>query len=88
MWVGETVALDLSGQRTVCSHMLIAHRDKRGRLEHFSAIMRDISVEKAAAQALARNEQTLRSLADTMPAIVAVIDRQQRYRFVNASFER
>ncbi|HEY2926032.1 PAS domain-containing protein, partial [Piscinibacter sp.] len=88
VWVGETIALDLSGQRTVCSHMLIAHRDKRGRLEHFSAIMRDISVEKAAAQALARNEQTLRSLADTMPAIVAVIDRQQRYRFVNASFER
>ena len=88
VWVGETIALDLSGQRTVCSHMLIAHRDKRGRLEHFSAVMRDISAEQAAAQALARNEQTLRSLADTMPAIVAVIDKQQRYRFVNASFER
>jgi diguanylate cyclase (GGDEF)-like protein/PAS domain S-box-containing protein len=70
------------------SHLVIAHRDKAGRIEHYSAVMRDISAEVEAKRALQRQTATLRSVAEAIPAFVAVVGADLRYRFVNASFER
>jgi diguanylate cyclase (GGDEF)-like protein len=50
--IGETFLWDAERRETPCSHILIAHRDRRGKLQHFSAIMRDISAEKAAEKRL------------------------------------
>ncbi|HJW12627.1 MAG TPA: PAS domain S-box protein, partial [Albitalea sp.] len=88
VWVGEAVKRDAHGREIPCSHVLIAHRDKNGKLEYFSAIMRDVSADKAAQHAVLRSEATLRAVAEALPAMVAVVDRQQRYVFANSAFER
>lgn len=88
VWLGESVVYDAQRREFPVSHMVIAHRDKNGRVEQFSGILRDISAEKAARQALSQSEATLRSVAEALPAIIAVVDRDQRFRFTNSAFER
>lgn len=48
--------------------------------------IRDISRRKNAEEALTKSERMLRSVADNMPAIVAYVDRDQKYRFTNVHF--
>jgi diguanylate cyclase (GGDEF)-like protein/PAS domain S-box-containing protein len=50
--------------------------------------MRDISAEVAAGEATQRQAATLRSVTEAIPAIVAVVGTDGRYRFVNSAFER
>jgi len=88
VWIGETVQWDENHRELPNSHVLIAHRDKQGRVDYFSAIMRDISADKAAQQAVQRSEATLRSVADAMPAIVAVVDGNERYVFTNSGYQQ
>ncbi|WP_201312507.1 diguanylate cyclase [Dyella sp. EPa41] len=44
---------------------------------------RDITEAKEAQQALAESEQRLRTITDNVPAVIAHIDAEQRYTFVN-----
>lgn len=88
MWVGETTVY-AAGQRVVpVSHMVIAHRDGEGRIQHFSAIMRDISEAAQARAALLKQTATLRSITEALPSLVAVVGPDERYQFVNSAFER
>jgi diguanylate cyclase (GGDEF)-like protein/PAS domain S-box-containing protein len=87
VWIGETMQWDAQRREFPCSHILIAHKDAEGRLDYFSTIMRDISADKASREAAQRSEATMRSVADSLPAIVAVVDCEQRYRYANAAFE-
>ncbi len=88
VWVGEST-IKLAGERVVpISHMVIAHLDKAGRIDHYSAIMRDISGEVLAKEALQRQTATLRSVTEAIPAVVSVVGADRRYRFVNSAFER
>lgn len=88
IWVGES---DICGAHPAdvfpVSHMVIAHRDKAGKIERFSGIMRDISEAKATEVALFESEARLRTIADALPMRVAFIDTAQRYRFVNRAYE-
>ena len=87
-WLGKT-AVYVAGRREVpVSHLVIGHRDASGRLERYSAVMRDISSEVAAERALQRQTATLSSMIEAMPAVVAVADANLRYRFVNNAYER
>ncbi|MEO7010323.1 MAG: diguanylate cyclase, partial [Caldimonas sp.] len=86
VWSGETVGLDSRGCEVPLSHLMIAHKDKSGRVERFSGVMRDISAQKAASADLARSEQTLRSIAEALPSHVAVIERDETCRYVNSAF--
>ena len=88
VWVGETTVLAADQRVVPVSHMVIAHRDSQGRVARYSAIMRDISEEHAAKEAQQRHAATLRSVTEAIPAFVAVVDANERYRFVNSSFER
>ncbi len=87
VWIGETMQWDAQRREIPCSHILIAHKNPEGHLDYFSTIMRDISADKAAREAAQRSEATMRSVADSLPAIVFVVDREQRYRYANAAFE-
>ena len=88
VWLGETTVY-VAGRREVpISHMVIAHRDADGRIDHYSAVMRDISAEVEAEQSAQRQAATLRSVTEAIPAIVGVVGRDGRYRFVNSAFER
>jgi len=46
------------------------------------------AIEKARAEAARqRSEEQLRQITDNVPALIAYIDREQRYQFVNAAYE-
>jgi diguanylate cyclase (GGDEF)-like protein/PAS domain S-box-containing protein len=86
VWVGQSTVF-LAGRRVVpVSHMVLAHRDAQGRIERYSALMRDISTAVMREQELARQAATLRSVADAIPATVAVMDPHGNFRFVNRAF--
>lgn len=87
VWVGESVVWDAQKQPFPVSHMVIAHRDKHGKLEYFSGLMRDISAAKAAEQALRESEQRLRMVTDHLPALISYLDRELRFRFVNKAYQ-
>ena len=88
VWVGENSVL-LSGGRVIpVSHMVLAHRDHDGRIQRFSGILRDVSAQTIAGQEIARQTETLRLVAEAIPATVAVVGSDGRYRFVNSAFER
>lgn len=87
VWLGESTVLAALGRVVPVSHMVLAHRDKKGRIERYSAVMRDLTAKQAAALELQRQAATQAAMADAIPAVVAVVDAQQRYRFVNRAFE-
>ncbi|WP_235505011.1 PAS domain-containing protein [Variovorax sp. Root318D1] len=87
VWVGESMVWDAKRQEFPVSHMVIAHRDKLGKVEYFSGLMRDISAAKAAEQALRESEHRLRMVTDHLPALVSYIDRDLRFRFVNKAYQ-
>ena len=87
-WVGETT-VNLAGRVEVpMSHMVLAHRDPQGRVERYSSVLRDVSAQAEARQEIARQAETLRLVAEAIPAMVAVVGVDGRYRFANSAFER
>ena len=87
-WRGETSLRLASGRVTPVSHLMIAHRDAQGQVQRLSAVMRDISNEVAARDALLLQTSTLQSVTEALPAMVTVVGMDGRYRFVNSAFER
>lgn len=87
VWIGETEILDGHGRRVPVSHMVIAHRGASGRVDHFSAVMRDLSATARARLAAEQAAATLRLVADQTLMLLCVVDNDLRYRFVNKGFE-
>ena len=58
--------------------------DRTGRVLGLFVMMVDVTARRDAERALLDSEQRLRMLADNMPAMVTYVDRDERYRFVNA----
>jgi diguanylate cyclase (GGDEF)-like protein/PAS domain S-box-containing protein len=87
-WIGETTVLAKGGRALPVSHLVIGHHDDQGRVARYSAVMRDISEQTLARRELERQRATLHSVAQAVPALVAVVGADLRYRFVNSAFER
>ena len=88
VWVGETTVY-VAGRREIpVSHMVIAQRDSAGRVQRYSAVMRDISAQVRAKHHLQQQTSTLQAVSDAIPALVAVVGADGCYRFVNSAFER
>ncbi len=62
--------------------------DASGQLTGFLGIGKDVSGQKIAEEALRDSEQRLRLLTDSLPAMVAYVDREERYRFANVMMGR
>ncbi len=88
VWVGESVCWDAEHREVPVSHIVIAHRDKQGKVETFSALMRDISAAKAAERALRDSEHRLRMVTDHLPVLISYLDRDLRFRFVNQTYQQ
>lgn len=86
-WIGDTTLHLAPGRSMPVSQVVLAHRDARGRVARFSAVMRDETAKVQAAQETLRQQATLRSVAEAIPACVAVVGRDRRYRYVNRAFE-
>ena len=88
VWVGDTTVYG-AGRRVVpVSHMVLAHLDSNGKIDRYSAVMRDIRASIRSKRELEQQAATLRSVAEAIPAIMAVVGVDGRYRFVNNAFER
>ena len=57
-----------------------------GRLR-FVGIIRDITLRKQAEKRLADSEKFLKTITDNIPALIAYVDAEERYRFANASYK-
>ncbi|HEY4370659.1 MAG TPA: PAS domain S-box protein [Burkholderiales bacterium] len=88
LWIGESTVYDRERREVPVTQMIITHRDGAGEVEYFSSIMRDISADKEAEQALRDSESRLRTITDTLPAMVSFVDPAECYRFVNKAYER
>ncbi len=88
VWLGETRMRIDQGREMPFSHMVIAHRDERGRIVRLSSVMRDISAEVETRNEIQRQADILRAIAEAIPATVVIVDSQGRYRFVNKAFEQ
>ncbi len=68
-WAGETAIRHRNGTEMQVSQVIIAHKSQTGGLEHISTVMRDISEQKAAEEALRVAELKFRGLVEQLPAI-------------------
>ena len=86
VWLGETTVKVAGDRRLAVSQMVIAHRDAKERIFRYSSIMRDISSEKEVREQLAKRTAILKTVIEAIPAMVAVVGMDRRYRFVNSGF--
>ncbi len=61
--------------------------DEQGRLIEVQAVGRDISDKKLAEESLRHKEEQLRLLTDALPVFISYADTEQRYQFVNKTYE-
>lgn len=59
-----------------------------GAVEGYVGSVDDITARRESEQALTKSEQRLRTITDTLPALVAFVDAEQRFRFNNLAYER
>jgi diguanylate cyclase (GGDEF)-like protein/PAS domain S-box-containing protein len=88
VWLGESLVWDADRREFPVSHIVTCHRDKQGKVEYFSALMRDISAAKAAEQAVRESEHRLRMVTDNVPVLISYLDRDLRFRFVNRTYQQ
>ena len=88
VWVGESLVWDAERREFPVSHIVICHCDEQGKVEYFSALMRDISAAKAAEQAVRESEHRLRMVTDNLPVLISYLDRDLRFRFVNRTYQQ
>lgn len=58
-----------------------------GRFIHTRCFTRDITDRKLAEDVIRQNEQQLRLITSSVPALIAYVDSDSRYRFVNHAYE-
>ncbi len=62
--------------------------DSTGHPRQITGVMFDITERKESVTALQQSEQQLRVITDAMPGLIASVDGDERYRFVNAGYEQ
>ncbi|MBU0791940.1 MAG: PAS domain S-box protein [Gammaproteobacteria bacterium] len=87
VWVGESTVRVKDGVIAV-DHTVLSHRDPTGTPVRYTAMMRDISAEVRARADLFRHQRTLSSVAEAIPDVITVVDRDGCYEFVNSAFEK
>lgn len=82
-WEGETALLHREGFEIPVSQVILAHKGSNGEVFYLSTIMRDISEHKLAEEKLKESEQRYRSLVETSPDSITLIDLSGKVLFCN-----
>ena len=61
--------------------------DPEGRVSHIIATGVDVTERRRVEEELRHQEQQLRLVTDAVPILIAYVDRDMRYRFVNAAYQ-
>src|SRR5262249_38421110 len=85
VWQGELELLGAFGRRMPASVVVVAQRGADGRVEHFSAISRDISDIRSFEARLASNEAWYRSLVQHAPDLILVLGRDGTVLYTSPS---
>ena len=83
----EGVAKTMKGTPRWWDVIVTPIRDANGIPEKLLSISRDITVTKQAEAASRESQRELQALADTLPVLVSYIDKDQRYRFINRTYQ-
>ncbi len=75
------------GEKFYASGVMTALRDPHGELRGFAKICRDLTRETLAQNAVRESQQLLETVADSLPAFIAYLGRDLRYRFNNLNCE-
>jgi diguanylate cyclase (GGDEF)-like protein/PAS domain S-box-containing protein len=67
---------------------LVPDRDAQGQVQGFYLMTFDITRLKQAELNAARSEARLRTITDNLPVLISYIDRDERLRFLNGTFQR
>ncbi|HSR68524.1 MAG TPA: response regulator [Acidobacteriota bacterium] len=81
---GEVLTKD--GRRRVLLWNVSGFLDEQGKPAGVLAVGQDITRRKKAQRLLRKNEKQLRVIADSLPALIAQVDDQERYKFVNRRY--
>lgn len=68
-WSGKTAIQNQDGREIHVSQVIIAHKNDRDTVDYFSTVMRDITDQRAAEEALRVAELKFRSIVEQLPAI-------------------
>ena len=60
--------------------------DDSGRKSHIVGTCRDVTAEQEARRDLEKQRRQVKAITDATPALIAYVDSEQRYRFVNATY--
>ncbi|PPU94654.1 diguanylate cyclase domain-containing protein [Xanthomonas albilineans] len=73
--------------RTLWAHLAVSLvRDEHQRPVHFVSQIQDVTERQLAEQRLRHSESQLRTIADNAPALIAYVDRDLRFQFVNKPY--
>ncbi|WP_377477454.1 MAG: PAS domain S-box protein [Microcoleus anatoxicus] len=86
-WRGETALLNPTRGEIPVSLVILAHKSKEGTLEHFSAIMRDITETKATERALRTSQEKFRSIIENLNDLVYVINPDSTFSYLGPNFQ-
>lgn len=83
IWAGETSLQRRDGSQLTVSQVTIAHKNRRGKIEYLSTIMRDITEQKRAEQAVRQSEERYRALYEDNPSMYFTVDAMGMVLSVN-----
>jgi len=85
IWQAETAIISKDGIEIPVHQTLICHKNTQGKVSYFSAIMRNIALEKQTIQALEQSEKKFRTFAETAQATI-ILHKGNRIIYVNPTF--
>jgi PAS domain S-box-containing protein len=86
----ETIEFSITSPDGQLRHLIstgVPEVTRAGVVESVMTISRDVTEQRATIQDLRRSQTQLRLIIDSIPALVAYVDRDERLRRVNRSFE-
>ncbi len=84
----DVFRLTRHGNKLVWASIKIAPILIGAEIEGYAGSVDDVTARRESEMALRESEARLRTVADTLPAMVAYIDADERYRFHNLAYER